>query len=135
MINNTMNQMNKEQIIDKAYENYVNKIKLQNNWEITLRVMDINTIGQQELLTKESFINKCKTDTEFSEKWGLKIDERELIAQERLEWVKTNLSNVEVGGFISNDEYSHKWVETLANNIPTKLITLTYNNETIESYE
>ena len=127
--------MNKEQIIDKAYENYVNKIKLQNNWEITLRVMDINTIGQQELLTKESFINKCKTDTEFSEKWGLKIDERELIAQERLEWVKTNLSNVEVGGFISNDEYSHKWVETLANNIPTKLITLTYNNETIESYE
>ena len=48
MINNTMNQMNKEQIIDKAYENYVNKIKLQNNWEITLRVMDINTIGQQE---------------------------------------------------------------------------------------
>ena len=130
-----MNQMNKEQIIDKAYENYVNKIKLQNNWEITLRVMDINTIGQQELLTKESFINKCKTDTEFSEKWGLKIDERELIAQERLEWVKTNLSNVEVGGFISNDEYSHKWVETLANNIPTKLITLTYNNETIESYE
>ena len=135
MINNTMNQMNKEQIIDKAYENYVNKIKLQNNWEITLRVMDINTIGQQELLTKESFINKCKTDTEFSEKWGLKIDERELIAQERLEWVKTNLSNVEVGGFISNDEYSHKWVETLANNIPTKLITLTYNNKTIESYE
>ena len=26
--------------------------------------------------TKEIFINKCKTDTEFSEKWGLKIEEK-----------------------------------------------------------
>jgi hypothetical protein len=116
--------MNKEQIIDEVYKNYLN------NWK---------PIGEGPIyilpLSQEEFINKCKTDSKFSEKWGLKIDERELIAQERLEWVKTNLSNVEVGGFISNDEYSHKWVETLANNIPTKLITLTYNNETIESYE
>ena len=29
-------------------------------------------------LTKEEFINKIKTDSEFSETWGLKIDEREL---------------------------------------------------------
>jgi len=27
--------------------------------------------------TIESFINKCKTNPEFSEKWGLKIEERE----------------------------------------------------------
>jgi len=53
-----------------AYKNYVNKIKLQNNWEVTLRVMDINTIGQQELLSKEEFINKIKTDDEFAKKWG-----------------------------------------------------------------
>ena len=66
------------QIIDEAYKNYENKIKLQNNWEVTLRVMDINTIGQQELLSQEEFINKCKTDSEFSEKWGLKIEEREV---------------------------------------------------------
>jgi hypothetical protein len=85
--------------------------------------------------TYQEFIDKCKKDTEFSQKWGLQIEERELIAQERLEWVKTNLSNVEVGGFIGNDEFDHKWVETLGNNIPTKLITITYNNETIESYE
>ena len=113
------------QIIDEVYENYEGK---RQKWEI-------GRVGEIPKLSKEEFINKCKTDSEFSEKWGLKIEERELIAQERLEWVKTNLSNVEVGGFISNDEYSHKWVETLANNIPTKLITLTYNNETIESYE
>ena len=106
--------MNKEQIIDEAYENYVNKIKLQNNWEITLRVMDINTIGQQELLTKEEFINKCKTDPEFSEKWGLKIEEREILKQ------------------IDQTNPILKGSTTL---VPTKLITITYNNETIEIYE
>ena len=34
--------------------------------------------------TKEEFINKCKTDSEFSERWGLKIDERELSNKERI---------------------------------------------------
>ena len=56
--------------VGDAYKNYVNKIKLQNNWEVTLRVMDINTIGQQKLLSQEEFINKIKTDDEFAKKWG-----------------------------------------------------------------
>jgi len=75
-----MNNEKMNQMIDEAYKNYENKIKLQNNWEVTLRVMDINTIGQQELLSQE-VINKCKTDTEFLEKWGLKIEEREVLNQ------------------------------------------------------
>jgi hypothetical protein len=29
----------------------------------------------------------------------------------------------------------HKWIETLSDNIPTRLITITYNNKTVESYE
>ena len=53
-----------------AYKNYVNKIKLQNNWEVTLRVMNVDTIGQQELLSKEEFINKIRTDETFAKKWG-----------------------------------------------------------------
>ena len=65
-----MNNEKMNQIIDEAYKNYENKIKLQNNWEVTLRVMDINTIGQQELLSKEEFINKIKTDDVFAKKWG-----------------------------------------------------------------
>ena len=113
-----MNKDRVSQIINEVYDKYLTKY-----------------VGYDDVPSKELFLFEIKNNTEFSEKWGLKIDERELIAQERLEWVKTNLSNVEVGGFISNDEYSHKWVETLANNIPTKLITLTYNNKTIESYE
>jgi thymidylate synthase len=53
-----------------CFQAYVNKIKLQNNWEVTLRTMDVDTIGQQELLSQEEFINKIKTDTEFAKKWG-----------------------------------------------------------------
>jgi thymidylate synthase len=32
--------------------------------------MDVDTIGQQELLSQEEFINKIKTDDEFAKKWG-----------------------------------------------------------------
>ena len=117
------------QIIDEAYKNYENKIKLQNNWEVTLRVMDINTIGQQELLSQEEFINKCKTDSEFSEKWGLKIEERELSLKERLNLVSTIIGEEKIRTYEDNLERVDKL------NIPTKLITITYNNETIEIYE
>jgi thymidylate synthase len=53
-----------------CFQAYVNKIKLQNKWEVTLRTMDVDTIGQQELLSKEDFVNKIKTDDEFAKKWG-----------------------------------------------------------------
>jgi thymidylate synthase len=53
-----------------CFQAYINKIKLQNKWEVTLRTMDVDTIGQQELLSKEEFINKIKTDDEFAKKWG-----------------------------------------------------------------
>ena len=43
---------------------------------------------------------------------------RELSTQERLEWVQTNLPNIEVGGFVDNNEYTHKWIDTLGDNIP-----------------
>ena len=85
------------------------------------------------LLSKEEFINKCKIDPEFSETWGLKIEERELSWDERADlsrekrrhsWTWQNWSEEEMEWRMNND-----W------NIPTKLITITYNNETIESYE
>ncbi len=78
---------------------------------------------------KEEFINKCKTNTEFSEKWGLKIEERELTPKERIELA---------GGRIQ-DKYPALVEMSLRvcdeRNIPTKLITITYNDKTIESYE
>jgi hypothetical protein len=68
------------QIINEAYENYVK----QND----------DTVGRCDLWTlkKEEFINICKTNPEFSEKWGLKIEERELSLFE-----KTTLYSTKTG--------------------------------------
>ena len=112
------------QIIDEAYKNYENKYykgeafgyKKLNNW---LYSPDLK-------LSQEEFINKCKTDSEFSETWGLKIEERELDMMER--WAIADLTpNMEEFDFANYMCDKH--------NVPTKLITITYNNETIESYE
>ena len=74
--------------------------------------------------SKEEFINKCKTDPEFSEKWGLKIEERELSLEER-----RKLANYD-SVFVSPMTVE-SWDR---NNIPTKLITITKITK-IESYE
>jgi hypothetical protein len=87
--------MNKEQeeLLAKAYENYQNYF-----------------LGYDDIPIKEVFILECKTNSEFSEKWGLKIEEREL----------------------NDDELN---IVNLLKQTSTKLITITYNDKTIESYE
>ena len=73
--------MNKEQIIDEAYDTYNKEIIHQRE----IQKEEVNRLRSQgkrvrvfliELLSKEQFINKCKTNPDFSEKWGLKIEER-----------------------------------------------------------
>ena len=128
-----------QQIIDKVYENYVNWWEYDDNSvnlsdkesEKWLKLVDGGL--QWGVLLKEEFINKCKTDPEFSEKWGLKIEERELSLEERMDlsrekrlysWTWQNWSEEEMEWRMNND-----W------NIPTRLTTITYNNKTIESYD
>ena len=127
--------MNKEQIIDKAYETYNKEIIRQRE----IQKEEVNRLRSQgkrvrvaliELLTKEEFIDRCKTNPEFSEKWGLKIEERELSLEERneirdMQYFKKNLHQALKGSDTKID-----W-----ENIPTKLITLTYKDTIIESYE
>ena len=103
------------QIIDEAYEKYHQENK---------HVMYLT------FLLKEEFINKIKTDTEFSERWGLKIEERELSLEERKRIYEMEYTNdIEV-------ENNH-WLESKlkTRNIPTKKITLEYNNEKTYCYE
>ena len=112
------------QIIDEVYENW--KSRDQDFWEEQVDGMFTSELGEEvvDRISKECFINKCKTDSDFSEKWGLKIEERELRYEERIKLYeeKTNLSTT----------YILSVKETLdKHSIPTKLITLTYNNETI----
>ena len=97
-------------------------------------------LNGEGILTKGRFINKCKTDTEFSERWGLKIEERELSLEERGDIFKRIYPNKSVDDFAPGgmevQSLSHQ-LNTRYNNakIPTKLITITYNDKTIESYE
>ena len=115
----------KDLIIDDAYQNYV-------------KTHRVGFLGiKNTIMSKEEFINKCKTDPEFSEKWGLKIEERELSLEERSIIAKSNhyevSQNIKMFVRVDEDHSLHKHLDDI--NIPTKLITLTYNNETIESYE
>lgn len=76
------------------------------------------------LYLREEFINKCKTDQEFSEKWGLKIEERELSLEERNEWSWENWGiTCEMESVLDEQE------------VPKRVITLEYNGEKIEVYE
>jgi len=131
--------MNNEQqeLLDEAYENYLKGGHIK--W---LNQMEVNTpAGKMNIpvpYTQEEFINKCKTDTEFSERWGLKIEERELSFEERCEIQIARLEGMYSSGkevFIQHSVNDVKQITMDKNNIPTKLITITYNNETIESYE
>ena len=124
--------MNKEQqqILKEVWSNY--------------RTAFVEGHVHQELdkcLAIEEYINKCKTDNEFSQELGLKIEERELSLEERMNLIK------------DSDEYDDKiiiaycenpfdeWLEGQVNeilihrNIPTKVITITYKENKIETYE
>jgi hypothetical protein len=109
--------MSKEQqeLVDEAYDRYCNTSSM-----------------YFPIWSQEQFINKCKTNTEFSEKCKLTIEERELTLEERHKlalpiWKEKYgpLANMMVPTNVDNTPYK----------IPTKLITTTYNDKTIENYE
>jgi hypothetical protein len=126
--------MNKEQqeLLDDAYKKYQSQTMFRTDDLVSLKEldgMDMST-GERKTVYRQyapvEFIDKCKTDSEFSERWGLKIEERELDMMER--WAIADLTpNMEEFDFANYMCNKH--------NVPTKLITITYNDKTIESYE
>ena len=124
--------MNKEQqeLLDEVYKNYETIHKHAIRTEGDRNQFAIESLEKQLIYPQEEFINKCKTDSEFSEKWGLKIEERELSLEERQSIYENEYTE---GVEVPNNHWLNSKLTT--RNIPTKLITITYNNETIESYE
>jgi hypothetical protein len=116
------------QIIDEVYNKYTNKY-----------------VGYEDIPSKELFLFEIKNNPEFSERWGLKIEERELSWEDR----KNLLTPEQYDGTALNkyghkdcgfgdispftDKVIHYWMNL--HNIPTKLITITYNDTKIQSYE
>ena len=115
--------MNKEQkeLLDEAYKNYEKNA-------VVGDVVDSHYVPATDkwnLYIKEEFIGKIKIDDRFAKKWGLKIEERELSEEERYDLCAAQKSKMTA---ISEEDY-------IKYNIPTKVITITYNDKTIESYE
>jgi hypothetical protein len=113
------------QIIDEVYNKYTKKY-----------------VGYDDVPSKELFLFEIKNNPDFSERWGLKIEERELSQGER-QSILEQKGPVYQGVLRSKaKEYktSKKIFEVINQtcnefNIPTKLITISYNDKTIESYE
>jgi hypothetical protein len=111
--------MSKEQqeLLDDAYKNFVKSVE--NN----------RPAGYvRKVITKSDFIKESNFNKDFREYWGLKIEERELSLEERHD-IK------EQYGFDCRKLAKPSIEQLDAANIPTKLITATYNDKTIESYE
>jgi len=105
---------NHNQIVDEAYKNYINK-----------RCKDCNKDNYKESInggkvirpfTKGEFIDKCKTHNEFSEYWGLKIEERELSLPKLLDefgesgWEIMKVERLKQTGALSSvGEAEYKW--------------------------
>ena len=114
-----MNNQRYNQIIDEAYRKWIE------NW---------NNRIYPNINEKEQFINRIKTDTEFSERWGLKIEERYLTLEERYnKWFNNNYETGMERFFDPNDppDFDNSYYEPT----PTKLITVTYQENKIEVYE
>ena len=135
--------MNIENIIEECYNSYLKADK--DSFDRWLR-LDSSIVAKWTPYTQKEFINKIKTEPKFSEKWGLKIEERELSFEERWDLSEKYGYRKKVGempsetetfnGVNEREEFNSMMNDhVMVTNLPTKLITLTYNNETIESYE
>jgi len=126
--------MNKErynQIIDEVYNEYAKSFENQS-------IVEQHSFDTDPI-TKEMFIEKIKFFGEFSERWGLKIEERELSWEQRnnLCVERCLASGDGLSGSAGPDGINYEFYEELfaKYNVPKRAITLTYQNESIQSYE
>lgn len=111
--------MNKEQqeLVDRGYDKYLTYL---DDNQIFINSLDI-----------DSFMRACTKDSEDANMWGLTIEERELSSQERNDLYNKTEYNRDI--FPTDENGWNKLFDDY--NIPTKLITVIYNDKKIESYE
>jgi hypothetical protein len=121
-----------QQIIDEVYMNYKrlthNKNEKDVNYGEYSKWGDNPLISGIQHLTKGSFIQMIKIDSDFSEKWCLTIEERELSELERMNIGKSK-------GMWKEFQFGNVHEPCNERGISTKLIIVTYQNKTITSYE
>lgn len=129
LINQRKIYKEQQELLESAYNNFIYNPDYK-----AKSVADLMSSQAGQLVkcpTMKEFVNKCKTDTEFSKKWGLKIEERDLSFEERhMIWHDDN-KKANVSPFMEKQLSS--MLDEI--NIPTKLITMTYNDIKLERYE
>jgi hypothetical protein len=122
------------QIIDEVYESYLKGGDIK--W---LKQVEVSSTPLVNMVipvpySKNEFIDKCKTDQEFSEKWGLKVEEQMLSEERRYNiWFNNNYETGMERFF--NPEQLPDYDNPYYTSTPTKEITITYNGEKISFYE
>jgi hypothetical protein len=138
-----MSEKRYNQIIDEVYEKYIGNTPSEyvvgNDSDIMNQLMvwkgrrcHLSGYPILERLARYEFIHKCKTNKEFSEKWGLKIEERELSLEERMQIWNERIKGLFIMLIWGHDKTQEESLNE--HNIPNKLITLTYQDEKIEVY-
>ena len=131
-----MNNLDKQytDLLDDAYKNYDKIISIPVDLGTANLYMTNGWVNQTRLgwikFTKEEFINKIKTDDEFAKKWGFQVYTRELSLEERM---KILINKGTGWNIIEFNNRGHEYMNE--ENLPTRAISLTYNNQTIEIYE
>ena len=122
-----MNNEKYNQIINEVYQTYWDE-----NSNAETSFMYEGSLIEVRRMTKDEFINMVKTDALIAERWGLKIEERELSLKERLDHFEEFFDCTPNSENMSEAEIHN---ELSKSNVPTRAVTVTYNNETIEVYE
>lgn len=127
------------QIIDEVYDKYKTHIQQQRD-DQKIEVQRLRSQGKRVkvariiLLNKEDFINKCKTDQDFSERWGLTIEEHELSEERRYNIWFNNNYETGMERFFNPEQlpdYDNPYYEPT----PKKEITVFYHQYKINFYE
>ena len=131
-----MNNEKMNQIIELAWKKYANSHYIPGN--PNGKLLSEQLVGLRPMMhNRETFRKEIIKNFSFASQWGLKIEERELSWKERVEIARKTLSKEEFFEYGNLSPFTTPiityWLNQ--NNIPTKLITVTYNNETIEVYE
>lgn len=130
-----------KRIFDDAYENYASSYTETLTKFTPNNILEKNPNYKPHLLSKEGFIVKVRANEEFAKAWGLVFESRNLTNEELherepklKEIYDKKVEVVRRQAYQEAADLRHeekKILETL----PSRVITLTYKDETIEVYE
>ena len=119
-------------LISEAYENYSEEYEKDNSIGLSFLVQMVDGRATYRKPDLEMFEAMCTHDKSFSDKWGLKIEKRELTPRDRYKiWFRNNYET----GMEYNEKNLPDFDFSYYEPTPTKLITVTYKDEKIEIYE